>query len=158
MKDVVFDLKKTLELMRSHETPPPPSGSGLREWFAGIALSNAEFMKDIKPEDRVAAAVKVADDLINALTAPKPLSNTSIKINNIVEQDQSLIEKRERATQPAIRSAKRNSILPPPMDVQRSNLPPFGEISVPGVLTPKPKNDAGRYSVVPSETKNEGLL
>ncbi len=155
MKDVVFDLKNAVESMRSRETPPPPSGSGLREWFAGIALSNAELMKDIAPEDRIAAAVKIADELVGALMVPRAPSNTTIKINERADQEFSLNEKRERVTQPAIRAAKRNSMFPASPVTQETNLPPFGEIKLPGVLTPKPKGDVGRYSVVPREEKDD---
>ena len=54
------------------ESPPPaPSGASIREWFAGLALSNPELMRDIAPEDRVAEAVRLADELIGGLASPK---------------------------------------------------------------------------------------
>lgn len=156
-KSFTFDLQKAVEAMRSRETPPPPSGAGLREWFAGIALSNSELMKDIAPEARAEAAAKIADDLIRALSAPRPPSNTEIKLTERSTVQMPSV-RQDRVTQPDIRPARLASIVPPPV-TQESNLPPFGDIGLesklPGVLTPKPNLDAGRYSIVPDEKTNE---
>ncbi len=57
--------------------PPPPAGTTLREWFAGLALTT-ELMKDIPAELRVREAVRLADELIKALAAPRVPSQESM--------------------------------------------------------------------------------
>lgn len=50
------------------ESPPPaPTGTTLRQWFAGLALANPELMKDVPESERVAEAVRLADELVGAL-------------------------------------------------------------------------------------------
>lgn len=54
------------------ESPPPaPSGSSVREWMAGLALANPVLMQGISVEHRAKEAVRLADELITALAAPK---------------------------------------------------------------------------------------
>ncbi len=61
-------------------TPPPPAPAGttLREWFAGLALGNVELMRGVASEQRASVALRIADELISALTAPRRLSPTSL--------------------------------------------------------------------------------
>ena len=58
--------------------PPPAAGTSIREWFVGIALSNPELMAGVPPEERVAEAVRLADDLVRALNAPRVPSRESM--------------------------------------------------------------------------------
>lgn len=51
--------------------PPPMTGLTLRQWFAGLALVNPEFMKNVPESERAAEAVKFADQLISALDVPR---------------------------------------------------------------------------------------
>lgn len=51
--------------------PPPPHGTGVREWFAGLAISNPILMKDVPHAERAKEAVRLADELMAALATPR---------------------------------------------------------------------------------------
>lgn len=67
---------KTMEIQairaRMNESPPPPpAGTSVREWFAGLAFCCPDLMKDVPVTLRSAEAVRLADDLIKALATPR---------------------------------------------------------------------------------------
>lgn len=67
---------KSLELRaireQMHALPPPaPAGTTIREWFAGLALGNPILMNGHEPDRRIAEAVRIADELVCALAAPR---------------------------------------------------------------------------------------
>lgn len=75
---------KTMELrairaQMSESIPPAPSGTTIREWFAGLAMSNSELMKEIPVELRAREAVRLADELVAALAPPSLPSPESMK-------------------------------------------------------------------------------
>lgn len=114
--------------------PPPPAGATVREWFAGLALMNPALMEGLGPHARAVEAVRLADELIKALAAPRVPSQESMAAPTEVEMEQwdahvaserETKERRERATNPDIKPAKRTrtaayqfgervSIPPPP--------------------------------------------
>ena len=51
--------------------PPAPAGSTIREWFAGLALGNPTLMQGLSADQWVAEALRLADELVSALAAPK---------------------------------------------------------------------------------------
>jgi hypothetical protein len=62
-----------------HESPPPaPSGTTIREWFAGLALMNPELMRGLEPNERALEATRLADELIAALAAPRVPATVSL--------------------------------------------------------------------------------
>ncbi len=160
MNKIDIDLKGTIDAVRRKETPPPPSAASLRDWFAGIALSNPELMKDLGPEDRVKVAVETAERMMAALSVPRPPSNTKITVvDNPVEPTLVTMaanaERRERDTVPGIRAAKRNSIIPPPCPPSAPELPPVLDPKVATMAQAKPPSDGpGRYSYVTPKPKS----
>ena len=61
---------RAIRNMLNESPPPPPSGTTLREWFAGLALAT-ELMKELPVELRAREAVRLADELITALAVPR---------------------------------------------------------------------------------------
>lgn len=144
-------LNETIDAMRRKETPPPPAGASLREWFAGIALSNPELMKDVPPEQRTSVAVKVADEMMSALMAPRTPTGTKLNVPVAPPTPVINMENRERITVPGIRAAKRNSMPPPPCPQTEPELPPVIDPRKASSAPPKPSSDkpsVGRYSYV----------
>jgi hypothetical protein len=113
--------------------PPPPAGVTVREWFAGLAMMNPELMRDLSPMERVTEAVRLADELIKALSCPRTPSQESMAVPieeeglrqswdnmaNAVNASHDK-ERRERTTKPEIRRRAtaaydfRATIPPPP--------------------------------------------
>ncbi len=60
--------------------PPPPTGATVREWFAGLALMNPVLMHGLTAQERVQEAVRLADELITALAAPRTPSQESLTV------------------------------------------------------------------------------
>lgn len=92
--------------------PPAPSGTTLREWFAGLAMGNPELMRDIAPEARIPEALRVADQLISALMTPRAPSQESMAAPSEEEMqqwDEAVAEAKEtkerqtRATMPELK-------------------------------------------------------
>jgi len=117
------------------ESPPPaPSGTTVREWFAGLALASHVIMKDIPVELRAQEAVRIADELIKALRAPKvptlesmasPTADEMLQWEGKIEEDRVKKERQSRATVPPFRALKSppssrtpttkfGAVLPPP--------------------------------------------
>lgn len=100
---------------------PPPNKSSLRDWFAGLALGNAELMKDVPLEQRAAEAVRLADELVVALAAPRAPSLQSMAAPS--EQEMcawdAALEKQEKQKIPTAKEmrAVRSGMLPPPITV-----------------------------------------
>ena len=69
-RTVSMELRAIREQL-NESPPPPPSGTTIREWFAGLALMNQVLMRDIEPAQRVNEAIRLADELMSALAAPR---------------------------------------------------------------------------------------
>lgn len=136
------------------ETPPPPATTGLKEWFAGLALGNPEIMRDVPPEKRVEEAVRLASELISALAQPRTPSTDVFKVPTVTELTtwSEKIEHRTRATvpeMPAVKHKHRSSMLPPPcpQDAHVSSFPLSEEVSSIAELDePCSTEGPGRYS------------
>lgn len=61
------------------DPPPPPVGASMREWFVGLALMNPALMTEVPLHLRAIEAVKLADELLAALAAPRTPSLESLK-------------------------------------------------------------------------------
>jgi len=111
--------------------PPPPHGTTVREWFTGLALMNPELMRGLTPEERVNEAIRLADDLIKALAAPRHPSQESMTVptteegltqswNNMADamKQADAKERRERVTAAPKRRATQaygfKATIPPP--------------------------------------------
>lgn len=154
--------------------PPPPSGAGIREWFAGLALMNPELMKIVAPEARAVEAVRLADELISALAvAPMPSaasvanpSETELAAwSKALSDKKSVTEAQQAATVPPPKALKRSpsrgdfsrSMLPPPMHADEpsavdhfrtaTNVLKQSEV---GTLPPM-RNKCGSYSQIDPE-------
>ena len=80
--------------------PPPPSGATVREWFAGLALANPELMRNIPPERRAAEAVRLADELIGAMSVQRTPSLESMSApseEELAAWEKSIADKKEAA-------------------------------------------------------------
>jgi hypothetical protein len=104
--------------------PPPPTGANMREWFAGLALSNAELMRDVSPAARAAEAVRLADELMAALAMPRVPAADSF--NEPGEQEmanwEQKIESRNQPTaRPGAVTAPRNTLPPPSPGLVEAN-------------------------------------
>lgn len=138
--------------------PPPPSRATMREWFAGLALMNAELMQGVAPDQRGAEAVCIADQLIAALEAPRTPSSDSVAAptNDALEQMRIRNDQLQAAIDAHRRVTSRGgSVAPPP-------LPTFPAVNPATACfrrasqhlqqqapTPRPPSSAGRYSIVP---------
>ena len=132
--------------------PPAPAGTSLREWFAGLALGNPELMKDINPSAQIQESLRIADDLIGALAAPKTPSLESMaapsaeemqRWDEQVASERTTKERQSRATVPNLK-IKRNQTL---MGIAAQSIPP-GSIKPPALTS-----GMGRYQVVTSRTE-----
>lgn len=65
--------------------PPPPTGTTVREWFAGLALMNPELMHGIPHAERPQEAVRLADELVRALSFMKTPSQESMTVPSTEE-------------------------------------------------------------------------
>lgn len=156
------ELRSIIERERLFVSPPPaPPGTSLREWFAGLALGNPSLMDGIEPACRVAEALRIADELLGALSSPRVPSQESMaapsaeemqRWDDHVAQENELRERQGRATIPELRSRpSRTKTLtgvaippnPPPGFTpvgQRSSSPPTVKVDGPGryvVMGPK---------------------
>ena len=113
-----LELKAIISRDRVFMSPPPaPSGTTLREWFAGLAMGNPELMRDIAPEARASEALRVADQLIGALMTPRAPSQESMAApseEEMLQWDAAVAEANEtkerqtRATMPEMKARKQN--------------------------------------------------
>jgi len=157
---------------------PPPSmvGTSLREWFAGLAIGNAALMDGIDDDYKIIEAIRIADELVKALAAPKtptlesmaaPTEEemkvwdeaTAIKNDEKVRQSRATIpELRANRVQPP-RSVTLTGVAVPsnpppgyqPVDSQRAadrvpSIPP------PSIKSSRLDQNAGRYVVVMNPT------
>lgn len=148
------------------ERPPAPNGSSLREWFAGLALGNPELMRDIDRDFRVKESLRIADELIAALAAPRTPSKESMEAPSEEEMKawSASIEtknRQERQTIPEIR-IKHKSINPTlagiPLPKNHVEARSFSAVGRPDTIPPppivsKPMIGAGLYRVVTDKTK-----
>lgn len=147
--------KQTMELnaIRKQlvESPPPaPSGTSIREWFAGLAMMNPVLMAGVPAVERAAEAVRLADQLIAALAAPRMPSPESLKPppredmanwERQLSEANSQKERQARVTCPAIRKAKvplPSEMSVPPAPVSRNPTMRFGAILPPPIGAPLP--------------------
>lgn len=103
--------------------PPPPAGTSVREWFAGLALASNELMKDIDPSMRAAEAVRLADELADALVVarlPDPSSTAAPTEEEMTAWETSVANAKEgtarraRDTVPqGLRAIRKDALLPP---------------------------------------------
>lgn len=101
--------------------PPPPSGTSVREWFAGLALSNPSLMKDVEPTERAAEAVRLADELLRALLQPRvpqgidgPTEDDLRRWEKRLADDAASTTRRNRQTLPDQSRAKKQAIVTAP--------------------------------------------
>lgn len=155
---------KTMELraIRKHlqESPPPaPSGTSMREWFAGLALMNPMLMAGIPAAMRAAEAVRLADELIAALAPPRVPSlesmaaptETELKVWDAQVAEKNLQKERaSRDTCPAAPSSKGRK---PTMRFGAILPPPIGAPLPPAVMPPVPGIGRGRKDLLPAETR-----
>jgi hypothetical protein len=110
---------RTLREQLDESPPPPPPGATVREWFAGLALMNAELMKGIAPHERGTEAARLADELISALATAKLPSEASMEAPSSeqllaweldIKAKQEAKQRRDRDTVPVV---KKRTLLPP---------------------------------------------
>lgn len=119
------------------ESPPPaPSGTTIREWFAGLALMNPVLMTGVEPADRATEAVRLADELVKALEVPRIPSRESMAPPSAEELERWGRDLRAK-TPPAARET-RPDIAPARLKAQKSS---HFRFSVP----PPDPADPGRY-------------
>lgn len=158
---------KTMELraIREHlqESPPPaPSGTSMREWFAGLALMNPMLMAGIPDSKRAAEAVRLADELVAALAPSKAPSLESMAApteSELVAWGLHIKDKSQRQSQdteraiPVVSAGGRKptmrfgAILPPPIGAP---LPPENRPPLP---SPVPGIGRGHLGMLPEDTR-----
>lgn len=127
--------------------PPPPPGTTMREWFTGLAIANPELMKDVPPGERVAEAMRLADELIVALSAPRvpqldtmrPPSRKEMKEwEKTLKVNKAAVIRKNFDTCPAAPNARRrvpetsDAMLPPPLRPETcTSLPPLPPFKLP---------------------------
>lgn len=141
-----------LKSLANRDYPPPPAGASLREWFAGLVLGNPDLMRDVSPTNRASEAVRLADELIQALSAPRspsresmqPPSPAQMETWDAAAQEESVV--RSRATVPRMRPVR--SPTPPP--VRRATGEHFAAATqiLRSVDSPLPPKPCGGYSVI----------
>lgn len=167
------ELQAIISRERVFVSPPPaPSGTSLREWFAGLAMSNPELMRDIAPEARIQEALRVADQLIGALMTPRTPSVESMaapteeemqRWDDAVAEANVTKERQTRATMPEMKARKPSRTktligvaLPsnaPPPPVASIHAPMRAGSIPPPRMTMLPREpNAGRYQVVMPQT------
>jgi hypothetical protein len=115
--------------------PPPPAGASVREWFAGLALMNSELMKDLPSAARAVEAVRLADELILALAAPRVPSQESMAAPTeakLLEWSGKIADKREAKVRQGRETVK-----------------------LPGVKKPSPQTAAYCFSDSMSQPQND---
>lgn len=120
MSSQPFKRTRSMELkaIRSQlkESPPPaPAGTSMREWFTGLALMNPVLMQGIPEVSRAAEAIRLADEIIRALTAPKTPSQESMEVpvdaEELVDSWNSMTDTMKEANKK--RRQERETIPPP---------------------------------------------
>lgn len=175
------ELRTIIETERQLVSPPPippaPAGSSLREWFAGLALSNPLLMRDIDIDCREIEAVRIADEMMRALRTPRVPSQESMRSpseSDLNAWSERLIpineerERRVRATIPELPTRKTPSmyprtltgLVPPPLQASPSEaVASFKEAtnilraSVPPPPTVRLGRCDGRYSILKPEER-----
>jgi hypothetical protein len=145
---------KTMELRAIRQQmvespPPPPAGATVREWFAGLALMNPELMRGLSMEERVTEAMRIADELANALAMPKAPTLESMaepSASELEAWEKDITAKREieqrRGRDTAPQGIKRPAFAP------RYSLPPPAKASVHFKRASDHLASAGFYSSV----------
>lgn len=172
------ELKAIIMRERVFASPPPaPAGTTLREWFAGLAMGNPEIMKDIEPEARILEALRVADELIKALSSPRSPTLESMAAPSEEEMqawDEAVAEAKEtkerqsRATIPELkakRPGRTKTLMGVAIDPNAQSQSPArnayqmqpraGSIPPPKPL-PAREPGLGRYTVVNPPTQRPG--
>lgn len=117
--------------------PPPPYGTTVREWFTGLALMNPELMKGLNSVERITEAIRLADELVVALAAPRTPSQESMRVptteDGLVQSWNGMAnamkasdrkERQERDTNPGIRRAERTTTVTGMGAVRHPTIPP----------------------------------
>lgn len=120
--------------------PPPPAGTSVREWFAGLALLNPTLMEGIPPELRPAEAVRLSDQMVKALATPRAPNLDSMKAPSDEELqmwEQKLVDQKER-----IERRERETVMDkyPRMPSKKPTLRFNGALPSPAFMPPAPKD------------------
>ena len=135
-----MELRAIREMM-VESPPPPPPGASVREWFAGLALACPNLMQGVAPNKRATEAVRLADELLRALLAPRvptvesmaaPTPAELTQWESDIAQKQDAKARQNRETCPAVKkplkknkTIKFDAILPPPSTTSgRPTIPP----------------------------------
>jgi hypothetical protein len=133
--------------MMNESLPPPPKEATLREWFAGLALLSTELMKDVPREKRVREAVRIADQLAEALAVPRTASMAIVpddRLENLSKQPTvEAISRSMRPTSPAIPRPQLKSTVPPGPARPASNPPRHPTQRFAAVLPPPAVREIG---------------
>lgn len=159
-----IQLKSIMEHIKAAQSPPPaPANTSLREWFTGLVVANPVIMNGIAPENRVAEAIRIADDLMKALAAPRAPSLESMAAPSEEEMQHwdAVVETRTRETVPSVKSSRKKTLVgvaiptnpppdyePPPTQRARSIPPPSFRTA---------PREGGRYTIISPQT-NEVTL
>lgn len=168
------ELKSIIESERLADrvtpVPPPPAGATLREWFAGLALSNPALMNGIDQDARATEAVRIADELVKALAfqrAPSQESMAAPTEEALAAWSEQIQERalRGRQTLPEMRRVKSphsktlaGLAAPTIREIRRSS-ESFtratgilrSETIPPPPPTARPRRSAGRYTIIDPE-------
>jgi hypothetical protein len=141
--------------------PPPPPNATVREWFAGLALANPELMKGIPQSLRPMEALRLADELILAMQAPKvpslesmaaPSEEEMVAWDKQVASENQVKDMRSRPTNPeGLRIATKKS----PITI-RSKTIAFGAV-LPSPATHAPPSPIIRHEGLPAPTRYSSL-
>lgn len=146
------ELRNIIRNERVFASPPPaPVGTSLREWFAGLALGNPEVMRDVERSCQADEALRIADELLGALVAPRqptkvmPLTKEEMqRWDAAFAESNETKERQSRATIPQLNLVRREdqskTLIDDAVPVHPGSIPP------PKPLTRLP--EAGRYLVV----------
>lgn len=143
----------------SGDSPPPaPAGTTVREWFAGLALSNQTLMDNVPPGERAVEAVRLADELIAALSAPRVPSQESLAAPSeeelsdwsaTIAHEREISELRNRATTPAIPTCRTyTTSMLPPLPTPSPAAAAFTHFKRATAELKRGSSDPGHYSVV----------
>jgi hypothetical protein len=124
--------------------PPPPAGLTMRQWFAGLALANAELMKDVPDNDRMTEAVRLADELVAALDPPRaptlksmrPPSKKELRVweAKVKVENEASVRRGQNTVAPSSRSTHKDAIYPAPVSVDYT----LDSSSLPSLPPPSP--------------------
>lgn len=141
---------------RAVSPPAPPSGTNMRAWFAGLALGNPELMKNVSPEQRVQEALRLADELMVALS-PKVPSESSLAApseadmqvwdKRVSDQSCQTVGPKRIATKPGIPAPARRPTPAPTSEPKKYSWAQAPN-SVRPTLPAKPAPGAGSYSLI----------